>query len=296
MLQKKPMYLDVENLYITSTQVSYYKNFIVPYLTDTEIKIIDEKIVNQLPYEIFKQNNLNIYNMGAEVGLKAQKIITDFYKNYLVNFHQINLTTSLTNAAKAYLLPLKTDDFNLIFHTASLMKLSNLSEFKKRKEPGIFLLLDYNYGNYNPDEILESIIKILKKEDIFVFSLQFSPEDLKKSYITKLMKYYAHRYEGVKFDCGILLELGFGKNDLEMQHKFNHEERRIESYSIIKQIPQRLVKEVKEIGLKKGDVVMNYFSRKPSLSMVEKEISAKFNYKYYIDSETNVGVLFCRLK
>ncbi|MFH0875321.1 MAG: hypothetical protein V1859_05260 [archaeon] len=292
----KPYTFDVEDLYVTRRQVEYYSNFVAPYLSDVEIKFIDDNIQKHLPYEIFKKNHINLIDISANIGTKAQKIFTNFYQNYKINYTHITPTNNMKETSEEFFFKIPSKEINYRFFNSKIKSLPEMDIFTGKREPSVFLFFDYTYGNYDSKFFVDILTKIVMPDDLIVITLQFTPDLLNTKAIEKLVYYYKHRYQGYRFDCGPLYEIGFREGDIEHETCFNKDKRQMESYSTIKGIPEKLQKQFSEIGIKQGDKILNYFSRKPSISQFEKEINKYFSHKIYYEKENYIGVAFCRLK
>jgi release factor glutamine methyltransferase len=293
----KLLHTDVEMLYKTKRQVYNYANVVLPYLSNSELEFIQSKILDNLPKKLSSQKTLNIFDFGVNDGKKPLQIFTNFHKQYNIKYCQISPSKNMLEISEKFLNRFQVKDIAIEFVSSSLKNLPNLKQLKNRKKPSIFFMLDYWFGNYDSAKIISILKSVLRPDDLLILSMQFTPEKLDVNAVKKLLNYYDKRFEGFRYDIGALLEIGFTKSDLDVDVVFNKKNRRIESYSIIKKIPDRLAKEIKDVGLKVGDKIFNYFSWKPSLSMFNEKISKNFNIiESIIDKSSMVGVTFCQLK
>lgn len=252
---------------------------------DQEIQLLKEHLMR-----ISKSlsTSFNIVDLGCGDGIKAITILNMFKEKGNIRYCPIDISAYMVNKAAERIRRLRlgkvlefkwniSDFENLV----NIMPLISDSKFNKN----LLLLLGNTFGNFDRQDILSSIAKCMKKEDILVLgnSLRSNDEnEIIKPYKNSLLD---------SFLLLVISQIGLGKKDVRYEPRFRNS--RVEmTYRLLKD------KSVSHLGktvhFKKGDIIIVCISLRYSEKELIEALQQFFKRVYiYTNPEKTYALAAC---
>ena len=148
----------------------------------------------------------------------------------------------------------------------------------------VYLNLGATISNF-PWDILNVFSEGMEKQDFLYVSVQLQNEDNREDILGtySVPEFWRIVYTSLK-------QLGFGRNDFEYRPLFVGD--RVEFSSIIKHVPERLVR----LGMKPGDRIVTHNSRKPTLDAFKKMLGERVDAKIWTNDDNSYAIAVCQKK
>lgn len=154
----------------------------------------------------------------------------------------------------------------------------------------LFMFIGGTYGNFESEECVRFLKSILRPNDLLIIGVEALEDAQEYDEI-------ASRYDEVKVEFNLkrFYELGFSDSDFNHSFSFNPETWAVEGHMIVENVPSHLILPFREVGLKVGDKIKFFKSRKPTREMLDQELRQLGNIELSFKKIDKTLVAFGRM-
>lgn len=256
---------------------------------DTEIAML-KKFMTDVSNRVLNGNTLNIIDIGCGDGKKAVPVIDYLNEKAKIRYCPVDISSYMVSKAiekikklnKGEVVQFKWNisDFDNLENVSSLLRDSDFRQ-------NFFLFLGSTISNFELHEVMYEIKEAMdQNEDYLLMGVALTnakTEDIVKSYNSKLVD---------DFLCKILTEIGFKKEDIELNVRFKNS--RIEIlYNIRKDT--LLTFYGQNLNFIKGDQILVALSYRYNEKDLRKALKIYFkDVKFYFNPEKTWVLVLCK--
>lgn len=266
-------YLDLENA------KDYSKR-----MFSVEIDML-RKFMPEIAEKILHGSAVNIIDIGCGDGKKAIVPIEILYPKTKIRYCPIDISSYMVSKAIEKISKInKGEVVKFRWNISDFDNLENVSSLLRDTEfrHNFFLFLGSTISNFEFHEVMYEIVEGMASDDHLLMGVALSKEDprnLISSYKTELVD---------KFLSQILLQIGFTKEEIEMDVRY--ENSRIEIFYSLKK-DKTLSLEDKTIHFKKGDQILVSTSYRYTAEQLKQMMGIYFSETEFFFNEDKTWVL-----
>ena len=256
---------------------------------DPQHATLIEKNILQIASEI-GESHINIVDLGCGSGEKAAKIIGLLKERAKIRYCPIDISGYMVE--KAVETVSKLDVEEIIESKYNISDFENLENVipllrKGKFEKNIFLLLGNTLGNFEINDLLYKIKRVMHSEDIFIVDAAI--DDKKQE---ERAKSYENNEKFSNFLGNIPLQLGLNKENINFKARFKNS--RIEIYYVINK-KEKIEFHGRVVEFNEGDEIIVVVAYKYSIEDLISYLNMSFErVDYYLSEDKSKVLALCK--